>query len=281
MTMVKLPYVRREVIISIASLADRTHQQRVWIRHELPYQNYYDELALAVHTLFDDTEIFPVPGPADGFTLLPGNERERLRAVGARLDRMIIRLGAIDDARYLADPQWSEVVDLSQRCLTAMILAGGWEHTDTDADTYATERAEGRIPTVELPAARRRVITAVAALADDEYHQRTWVGAEHDSVTGSLTACLRTLDDAGVLPDPVAAVGRILLAGDEIDRLAAVGHALEPFRAHPVAAPWHDPAWHDVVRTARSCLPALVIAGAWIGPDPGEADRTAPAARNP
>ncbi len=269
MTTVKYAWARRQVIDCIATLADFEYQSRVWIRHELPFPGYYDELDLQVHVLFDDFEVLPEPRAVDGDLLLPGAEVKRLRELGAVFDPMIERLSEVaeSDEAYLSDPEWPEVVQLAQRCLSAFIIAGGWEHTDEDAKVVADKRAEGRIPTVDLPATRRRVIKAVAALADSEYQQRTWTGGGVDPVTGSLDACLRTLtNDAAVLPEPRSAVGRVLLEGDEIDRLAILGSALGQVDITPTA---HESShWPAVVDAALRCLPALFIAGAWVGPDP-------------
>jgi len=190
---------------------------------------------------------------------------------------MLDRLGEIaeTDADYVTDSQWPDVVRAAQHCLPALILAGGWEHSDTDARLYTEERAEGRIPTVDRPATRRNVIRAVAALADADYQRRAWTGASEDPVTGSLSACLHTLThDAGVLPDPAGAVGRVLLPGDEIDRLTVLGAKLRAAPAPGSTRP-HTAIWSDVVDAALHCLPALVIAGAWIGDDPGSPTRPA------
>lgn len=107
-----------------------------------------------------------------------------------------------------------------------------------------------------------------AALADSEYQQRAWTGdASAESVTGSLDACVRTLtNDTRVLPNPETAIGKILLAGDEIDRLVTLGSALRRFEYEPAAC--ESSCWPAVVEAALNCLPDLVIASAWAGPDP-------------
>lgn len=288
-TSVRYPYMRREAIRAVAALADRQYQERVWVNRLLPHPNYYDALDEEIHWLFDDLELLPDPGPADGDVLLPGDECAHLRNLGAAFDPMIDRLGDAPDDQYLADPEWPSIVDLAQLCLPAMILAGGWERTETDAELYGQLRAQRRIPTVSLPATRRRAIRAVAALADTDFQQRTWpnpasptsrtaepADPRTDPVAGSLTACLHTLtDDTHVLPDPHTAIGRVLLPGDETNRLTTLRDALAPLRTDPPAEPWTTPHWPTVVTTARTCLPALIIAGAWIGPDP-QTDVTEP-----
>lgn len=266
MTQVRFPYMRREAIHSIAALADRAYQERVWVRHDLPDPKYYDSLDAEIDWLIDDLRLLPDPGPADGDVLLPGDESARLRRLGVIFDPMIDRLGNRSDSEYISDPEWIQVVDLAQRCLSALILAGGWECTQTDAQAFAEDRREGIIATVDLPATRRRVIRAVAALADSEYQQRTWTGGNADIVIGSLDACLHTLtNDSGVLPNPDTAIVKVLVAGDEIDRLAILGSALG--RIKDTSDARESPHWPAVVDAALNCLPALVLAGAWIGPD--------------
>lgn len=39
---------------ALESLADRDYQQRVWIEHQYPHDDFYDELDLEIHILFDD-----------------------------------------------------------------------------------------------------------------------------------------------------------------------------------------------------------------------------------
>jgi hypothetical protein len=269
MSVVRFPAMRRETIDSVARLSDATYQKRVWIMHEFPHDHFYDALGEVIHWLFDDMCVLPEPGPPDGDVLLPGDEIQRLAVLGTLFDPLIDRLGDVRDEVYLADPQWPRVIELASRCLPALILAGGWEEAPEDADNLLKIHAEGRIPTVERPATRRRVIRAVAALGDDEYQQRTWTGAtDAGPVTGSFESCLHTLvDDTHVLPEPAASVGQVLLAGDEVQRMTTLWELLEPLRDRDSAAARASDDWPAVTAAARHCLAALVIAGAWIGPD--------------
>lgn len=64
MSGIRFPGIRTQIVSAIVGLSDRDCQERVWIRHELPYPGYYDEFDLAVHSLFDDSPILPAPAPA-------------------------------------------------------------------------------------------------------------------------------------------------------------------------------------------------------------------------
>lgn len=102
---------------------DRDYQERVWIRHELPHPEYYDELNLNVHTLFDDSTVLPDPTSAVGDVLYP-DEVEPLRALGAVYGPLIDEIGDKTYAVYLAHPQWAEVVRAAGEAWSAMRAHG-------------------------------------------------------------------------------------------------------------------------------------------------------------
>ena len=58
---ITLPQLRAEVISTIAALADRDYQQRIWINHSSPpgftRDTYYDSFDLSVHILYDDAKL--------------------------------------------------------------------------------------------------------------------------------------------------------------------------------------------------------------------------------
>ncbi len=45
---VKYPLARWAVIEAVAALSDPEYQQRIWIRHELPHENYHRGTVLVV-----------------------------------------------------------------------------------------------------------------------------------------------------------------------------------------------------------------------------------------
>ena len=121
---------------------------------------------------------------------------------------------------------------------------------------------------VKYPNARRHVIGAVAELADAEYQQRVWIDHQYPTPTyySDLRMVIHTLyDDWMVLPDPDAAVGSILVAGDEVERLRNLGVVLDlvidELYGEPDAIRLADPRWPEVVRRAGLALAAMVRAG--------------------
>jgi len=121
---VNYPTARWQVMLAIASLSDREYQERVWVRQEVPTEDYYDSLDLAVNTLFDDWIVLPNPQEAIGAILIDGPEIEKIRAVGELLGPLIAELKDRPDEDYLNDSRWPLVVERSHAALSAMVLAG-------------------------------------------------------------------------------------------------------------------------------------------------------------
>ncbi|WP_409463204.1 SCO4402 family protein [Amycolatopsis sp. GA6-003] len=107
---VRFPGIRTQIVSVIVSLSDRAYQERVWIRHELPHPDYYDEFDLAVHALFDDSPILPSPAPGCVGELIYADEEVPLAQLGEILGPLIDELGDVPDAEYLNSAQWPEVV---------------------------------------------------------------------------------------------------------------------------------------------------------------------------
>ena len=116
--------MRREVINALAALSDRQYQKRVWIDHILPQDNYYDDLTLNIHILYDDCAVLPEPETRIGTVLVDGDEIGRLIDLERVLGPMIAGLGEAPDVEYMADPRWSAVLAHAGSALSAMVLAG-------------------------------------------------------------------------------------------------------------------------------------------------------------
>lgn len=127
---VKYPMARWSVMEAVAALSDPEYQQRIWIRQELPHENYYDPLDQSIHTLFDDWVVLPDPQPAIGAFLVDGPEIECLRALGEVLDPLISELKDRPDADYISHPHWPLVIERARAALSAMVLAGSIERSD-------------------------------------------------------------------------------------------------------------------------------------------------------
>lgn len=125
--------------------------------------------------------------------------------------------------------------------------------------------------TVEFPSMRREVMRALAALSDPDYQAAVWIDENypHPGFYDAFSETVHALfDDQGVLPDPEASVGTILLSGSEVVRLFELGRLLDHLldshdRGTSDVAYLEDPSWPLIVAAAGLALSAMVLAGAF------------------
>jgi hypothetical protein len=110
--------MRLQVISALRSLSDRQHQQTRWGQVE-DGVNYYDDLTLSVHTLYDDCMVLPEPQAAVP-DVLRDEEAPALLELEHALGPMIQDLGDAPDAVYTSDPRWSAVVGAAGAALLVM-----------------------------------------------------------------------------------------------------------------------------------------------------------------
>ncbi|MGH9214608.1 MAG: SCO4402 family protein [Acidimicrobiales bacterium] len=125
---VKFPAMRREVMRALAALADQPYQQQVWFGHKYPHEDYFDDLTVCVHILYDDAQVLPEPSSRVGSVLLDGDELARLRQLGAVLDVLLESHGDAPDVEYLSDLRWANVARSAGLALAAMVR--GWGFND-------------------------------------------------------------------------------------------------------------------------------------------------------
>ena len=118
MRRVQHPPMRDEVISALRSLSDPQHQAHRWGVYD-PDANYYDDLRLVVHVLYDDCQVLPDPASAVGTVLFP-EEVGPLRRLEAVLEPMLDELGDRPDADYLTHAKWHDVVQSAGEVLLAM-----------------------------------------------------------------------------------------------------------------------------------------------------------------
>jgi hypothetical protein len=121
---------------------------------------------------------------------------------------------------------------------------------------------------VKYPAARWDILVSLAALSDPDYQNTVWVqgvmpnAGYFDSLSQTISSLF---DDWAVLPDPSSAVGSILVAGQEVASLRALGVQLSGViddlgdRADDDYVT--DTRWPRVVDLAGRALSAMVLAG--------------------
>ena len=119
----RYPEMRAEVIDALRALSDVDYQRRVWIDHERPEVNGYDNLDFQVHILFDDIDVCVDPDRWVGL-VLNTTEVEPLRRLGELFGGLINDLGNVPDEVYLAEPRWATVVELARAASQAMTEGG-------------------------------------------------------------------------------------------------------------------------------------------------------------
>lgn len=129
MSTIQFPYMRREVVLALGSLADIEHQTTVWLSKEPPKN--YDNLDYVVHILYDDMGALPEPRQYVQAVFFDGPEIPRLERLGQLFSAVLADNGSTDDMeRYLRDPRWPKIVELAGSALAAMVRAGGYCRAD-------------------------------------------------------------------------------------------------------------------------------------------------------
>ncbi len=105
---VRYPEMRMEVIGALQALSDPDYQRMCWGRVEEGVE-YFDDLTLSVHILYDDCEVLPDPQSAVPELVYPA-EVQSLLELHAAFWPMLQELGERPDADYLSDPRWPTVV---------------------------------------------------------------------------------------------------------------------------------------------------------------------------
>lgn len=112
------PQMRLEVIAALRSLGDPKHQRLQWGRWREGVE-YYDDLALDIHILYDDTGVLPHPEGATPAVLFPA-EVSAFRALAAALGPLIDEHGERGEEVYLRDPRWASVIAAASEALAVM-----------------------------------------------------------------------------------------------------------------------------------------------------------------
>lgn len=112
------PEMRLQVIEAVRALSDLRHQRMRWGRYEEGV-NYYDDLALNVHILYDDCMVLPEPEGAV-LTILHPQEVDIFRELEHALGPMLEDLRGEPDDVFTSDPRWPGVVDSAGRALVVM-----------------------------------------------------------------------------------------------------------------------------------------------------------------
>lgn len=118
MTEVKYPSARFNVISAIEALADPVHQRERWGVYD-EVADFYDDLDMNIHILYDDFHVLPDAAVAVGTVLLP-DEVAPMERLDRALGPMLKELGDVPDRTYMDDPRWPEVIEAARAALAVM-----------------------------------------------------------------------------------------------------------------------------------------------------------------
>lgn len=237
---VEVPTFRQGLVPILAYWADRTVQERQWIRQDRE-EPFWDTLWEQVNDF--ETYTFAPPSTADriGNVLTGPDEARRVQSMEDRLDRLL-ELDSVQSDKpetYFNLPLWHDVNRKSQAAVNLIVMDGacwieGDETVNEDTDLVS-----------EYP---RRALAAqcLASLADcdaDDLDEQPPLRRDFDDAT-----C--TLVDRCALSDPQSAIERIYRDGDEIPRLQRLHEAIQ-----------RDASKIDIAALAGHALTAVVRAG--------------------
>ena len=118
MSNVQYPELRDQVLTALKALADPRHQRTRWGVEE-PGVDYYDDLMLNVHILYDDCKVLPDPSTTVGAVIVEA-EVPLLRALQDALGPLLDEFGGSPDSTYMCDPRWPGVIATARTALDAM-----------------------------------------------------------------------------------------------------------------------------------------------------------------
>lgn len=118
MSNVQNPEMRDEVLTALKALADPQHQRTRWGVEE-PGVDYYDDLMVNVHILYDDCKVLPDPSTTVGAVIVE-DEVPLLRALQDTLGPLLDEFGGSPDSTYMCDSRWPDVIAAARTALDAM-----------------------------------------------------------------------------------------------------------------------------------------------------------------
>ena len=104
---VEYPAMRDEIRYAVSALSDEAFQNEVWVRGNLPRDNYLYDFDAPFHTLLDDVDLFSDDTKLVGKVLASSVEAEALKFLGTALLDLVAdigREGTLEQAR--ASARW-------------------------------------------------------------------------------------------------------------------------------------------------------------------------------
>ncbi len=108
---VELPYMRRELVLSLKALSDLDYQYAIWVRGEFPHENFYDSLYNTLNIIYDDSDLAVNSEDYIGSILKNEEEMHALDKVVEALQVIFDTYGeALSDKEYIELTEWRNVI---------------------------------------------------------------------------------------------------------------------------------------------------------------------------
>lgn len=117
----RFPAMRRELVSALKDLSD-TEAHSSYLSDDSTDGNDFDSrLAIAVHFLFDDTQLKEDPESHIGFFLVDREEAAAINKLILALDPLLGEQGSrLDSDRLLRHPRWAEIAEMSLETLDVL-----------------------------------------------------------------------------------------------------------------------------------------------------------------
>jgi len=134
MPLLKYPEMRMELLGYLRKLKDLKYQMKAWVNHDFPADVQYDHLDLAIHFIFDDTDLGSDARMAIGEILLDEQEAGLMRQLVDAINAVFEAYGTdMPNSFYMQVGEWTRVVAYAERafdCLEGSNAAGCPEPLD-------------------------------------------------------------------------------------------------------------------------------------------------------
>ena len=108
---VELPYMRRELVISLKALSDLEYQHAIWVRKEFPTETFYDDLEQTLDIIYSDTDLDENPDAYIDDILKNNAEARAVEKLVSKLTVIAKKYGqGLSDLEYIEKPEWQDVL---------------------------------------------------------------------------------------------------------------------------------------------------------------------------
>ena len=108
---VELPYMRRELVISLKALSDLEYQHAIWVRKEFPTETFYDDLEQTLDIIYLDTDLNENPYGYINDILKNEAEAHAVEKLVSKLTVIAKKYGrGLSNLEYIEKPEWQDVL---------------------------------------------------------------------------------------------------------------------------------------------------------------------------